>query len=217
MLHKKKTADIEQQSKFSYSRTVNQCKCIKWSLKEVIVIISSGSNPLPTMSLPRVSVSFAGCGFLGLYHVGSLAAWRDHDHLVTVEHALGSSAGAIVAAALVLGIDTQYLKERSDRRTRLCRNILRNLFLLRFESVAKEVTSLPLGPLNPKFNVNNIFNEEMIKVNGVIPMKVFDRKPAHFSPLSGDFRGRPHVGQRPPDHLPDRLAHAQPTRLHLRE
>ena len=64
------------------------------------------------MSLPRVSVSFAGCGFLGLYHVGSLACWRDHAHLVEVEHALGASAGAIVAAAMVLGIDTQHLKDR---------------------------------------------------------------------------------------------------------
>ena len=29
-------------------------------------------------SLPKVHVSFSGCGFLGVYHVGSMAAFQDH-------------------------------------------------------------------------------------------------------------------------------------------
>ena len=28
--------------------------------------------------LPKVNLSFSGCGFLGIYHVGSYACWKDH-------------------------------------------------------------------------------------------------------------------------------------------
>ena len=28
--------------------------------------------------LPKVNVSFSGCGFLGVYHIGSYACWKEH-------------------------------------------------------------------------------------------------------------------------------------------
>lgn len=31
-----------------------------------------------TSGLPVISLSFSGCGFLGMYHVGSLACWQEH-------------------------------------------------------------------------------------------------------------------------------------------
>ncbi len=97
--------------------------------------------------LPRVSVSFSGCGFLGLFHVGSLACWRDNADRIVVEHALGASAGAIVAASMILPehISVQTLRDK-------------------FLQVVDEAESHPFGAFNPKFNVNKIFQEELDRV-----------------------------------------------------
>ena len=130
--------------------------------------------------LPKVNISFSGCGFLGLYHIGSYACWKDHqdkslryikdeikrnesgetpsnliritnsnggvnDPCFVVQNALGASAGALVAAALLVDYSPE---------------ALRNKFL----EVAKEVKSLTFGPFNPKFNVNAMFRDELNKV-----------------------------------------------------
>ena len=131
--------------------------------------------------LPKVNVSFSGCGFLGIYHVGSYACWKDHqdkslryikdemersergentsninrssssnggineEPRFVVQNALGASAGALVAAALLVDYSPE---------------ALRNKFL----DVAKEVKSLTFGPFNPKFNVNAMFRDELNKV-----------------------------------------------------
>ena len=130
--------------------------------------------------LPKVNVSFSGCGFLGVYHIGSYACWKDHqdkslryikdeikrnesgetpsnliritnsnggvnDPCFVVQNALGASAGALVAAALLVDYSPE---------------ALRNKFL----DVAKEVKSLTFGPFNPKFNVNAMFRDELNKV-----------------------------------------------------
>ena len=81
-------------------------------------------------TLPKVNVSFSGCGFLGVYHVGSLAAWQDHVNRslakqernepvqpgepprFTVDHCLGASAGALVATALVIKYPAGQLKTK---------------------------------------------------------------------------------------------------------
>ena len=131
--------------------------------------------------LPKVNVSFSGCGFLGVYHIGSYACWKDHqdkslryikdeikrnqrgestsnisssinskggineEPCFVVQNALGASAGALVAAALLVDYSPE---------------ALRNKFL----DVAKEVKSLTFGPFNPKFNVNKMFRDELNKV-----------------------------------------------------
>jgi len=113
-------------------------------------------------SLPKVNVSFSGCGFLGVYHVGSLAAWLDHVNRsvergadapmepgepprFVVDNALGASAGALVATALVINYPAASLKTK-------------------FMEIAADVKSMTFGPFNPKFNVNKIFGEELDKV-----------------------------------------------------
>ena len=56
---------------------------------------------------PRESpdVSFAGCGFLGIYHVGVAACLKEHaPTLLDNNKVVGASAGALMAAAMVGGV-----------------------------------------------------------------------------------------------------------------
>ncbi len=92
------------------------------------------------MALRRVSASFAGCGFLGVFHVGALAAFRRNN--VDFVSALGASAGAVVAASAVLNIPDEEL-------------------LSRFRDVSKDVSALNFGAFNPKFDVSRIFSSAM--------------------------------------------------------
>lgn len=94
------------------------------------------------MTVPKISVSFSGCGFLGLYHVGALACFNDYKHKVHIEHALGASAGALVALAAIVDIPTDFLKTR-------------------FIQIVKDANSLPFGAFNPKFNVTKLFQDEL--------------------------------------------------------
>jgi len=114
-------------------------------------------------SLPKVHVSFSGCGFLGVYHVGSMAAFQDHQKRslekeqkkepplpgepprFVIDHCLGASAGALVAAALLINYPATQLKAK-------------------FMEIAANVKSLTFGPFSPKFNANVIFREELEKV-----------------------------------------------------
>ena len=46
-----------------------------------------------------MNLSFSGCGFLGIYHVGVLSAFKEHSpELVQNNRISGCSAGALVAA-----------------------------------------------------------------------------------------------------------------------
>ena len=56
---------------------------------------------------PRESpdVSFAGCGFLGIYHLGVAACLKEHaPTLLDNNKVVGASAGALMAAAMVGGV-----------------------------------------------------------------------------------------------------------------
>ena len=64
------------------------------------------------MKLPEVNVTFSGCGFLGLYHVGSMACWGDRADRVKVRHALGASSGAIVAAGVALQMPADTIRQK---------------------------------------------------------------------------------------------------------
>lgn len=49
-----------------------------------------------------MNFSFAGCGFLGIYHVGVASCLKQHaPHLVQNCKFAGASAGAIVACCLI--------------------------------------------------------------------------------------------------------------------
>uniref|UniRef100_A0A286XBX1 Patatin-like phospholipase domain-containing protein 2 n=1 Tax=Cavia porcellus TaxID=10141 RepID=A0A286XBX1_CAVPO len=88
---------------------------------------------------PRESkwnISFAGCGFLGVYHIGVASCLREHTPFLVANatHIYGASAGALTATALVTGA---CLGEAGA-------NII---------EVSKEARKRFLGPLHPSFNM----------------------------------------------------------------
>lgn len=83
-----------------------------------------------------MNLSFAGCGFLGVYHLGACAALIRHgaELLRRVEYYGGASAGALVAAALVVrGHDPNTIQE--------CNKFVHN--------IAADVGRRRLGVLTP--------------------------------------------------------------------
>ena len=52
----------------------------------------------------RHAQSFAGCGFLGIYHIGVAAAFQHFLPDCHFAKLAGASAGALAASALVAGI-----------------------------------------------------------------------------------------------------------------
>ena len=55
-------------------------------------------------SRSNMNLSFAGCGFLGIYHVGVCSCFRRYASHVSTEKISGASAGALAACALLTGV-----------------------------------------------------------------------------------------------------------------
>ncbi|XP_044125358.1 patatin-like phospholipase domain-containing protein 2 [Bufo gargarizans] len=92
------------------------------------------------------NISFAGCGFLGIYHIGVASCLKEHAPFL-VENArniYGASAGALTATALVSGA---CLGEAGA-------NII---------DVSKEARKRFLGPLHPSFNLVKIIRNCLYK------------------------------------------------------
>ncbi|CAL8325485.1 patatin-like phospholipase domain-containing protein 2 [Gadus morhua] len=85
------------------------------------------------------NISFAGCGFLGIYHVGVASCLQEQAPFLVenARHVYGASAGALTATALVTGV---CLGETGA-------GII---------GVAKEARKRFLGPMHPSFNLVKI-------------------------------------------------------------
>ncbi|XP_034540677.1 LOW QUALITY PROTEIN: patatin-like phospholipase domain-containing protein 2 [Notolabrus celidotus] len=90
------------------------------------------------------NISFAGCGFLGIYHVGVASCLVEQAPFLVLNarHIYGASAGAITATALVSGV---CLGEAGA-------SII---------DVAKEARKRFLGPMHPSFNLVKIVRHIM--------------------------------------------------------
>ncbi|XP_078076588.1 patatin-like phospholipase domain-containing protein 2 [Mustelus asterias] len=101
---------------------------------------------LPTDDSNSWSISFAGCGFLGIYHIGVASCLCEHaPHLVhNAKNIYGASAGALTACALV---SRACLGESGA-------NII---------DVSKEARKRFLGPLHPSFNLTKIIRSRLYK------------------------------------------------------
>ncbi|XP_064423445.1 patatin-like phospholipase domain-containing protein 2 isoform X2 [Latimeria chalumnae] len=90
------------------------------------------------------SISFAGCGFLGIYHVGVASCLREHaPYLVeNAKNICGASAGALTATALVSGT---CLGEAGA-------GVI---------EASKEARKRFLGPLHPSFNLVKIIRNRL--------------------------------------------------------
>ncbi|KAF8764621.1 patatin-like phospholipase domain-containing protein 2 [Argiope bruennichi] len=89
-----------------------------------------------------INLSFAGCGFLGIYHVGVASCFREYAPHVLVSKIAGASVGSVAAAALIC--DVSLGQTTTD--------IL---------SVAVKARSQTLGPLSPRFDLNSILKERL--------------------------------------------------------
>ncbi|XP_028584555.2 1-acylglycerol-3-phosphate O-acyltransferase Pnpla3-like isoform X1 [Podarcis muralis] len=92
------------------------------------------------------SVSFAGCGFLGVYHVGAASCLQERaPHLIRdARQVCGASAGALTGAVLVGG----------GSLAEACADVL---------GLAREARKRNLGPLHPSFNVMKIIRDGLCK------------------------------------------------------
>ncbi|XP_067415440.1 1-acylglycerol-3-phosphate O-acyltransferase Pnpla3-like [Emydura macquarii macquarii] len=92
------------------------------------------------------SVSFAGCGFLGVYHIGAATCLQERaPHLIRdARKIFGASAGALAGAVLVGG----------GSLAEACADVL---------GLAKEARKRSLGPLHPSFNVIKIIKDGLFK------------------------------------------------------
>ncbi|XP_070611393.1 1-acylglycerol-3-phosphate O-acyltransferase Pnpla3-like [Erythrolamprus reginae] len=92
------------------------------------------------------SVSFAGCGFLGVYHIGVATCLQERAPrlLRDARCIYGASAGALAGAVLIGG----------GSLAQACADVL---------GLAKEARKRNLGPLHPSFNVLKIIRDGLCK------------------------------------------------------
>ncbi|ELT89705.1 hypothetical protein CAPTEDRAFT_104291 [Capitella teleta] len=95
-------------------------------------MVSDESAHSPT----QLNLSFAGCGFLGIYHVGVASCIQKYaPHLIS-NHITGASAGSLVAAGMLCNLPI------GEAAT----------FTL---NLARKARDRALGPLHPQFNITN--------------------------------------------------------------
>ncbi|KAG9475617.1 patatin-like phospholipase domain-containing protein 2 isoform X2 [Eleutherodactylus coqui] len=92
------------------------------------------------------NISFAGCGFLGIYHIGVASCLQEHAPFLVqnAKNIYGASAGALTATALASGA---CLGEAGAN----------------FIDVSREARKRFLGPLHPSFNLVKIIRNCLYK------------------------------------------------------
>ncbi|VEN48455.1 unnamed protein product [Callosobruchus maculatus] len=93
---------------------------------------------------PQINISFAGCGFLGIYHVGVVCCFRQYAPQLMFAKVSGASFGAIAAVSMVLGIP---LGDMTSDVLRVC----------------AEARKRSLGAFSPSFNINRLLLENLEK------------------------------------------------------
>ena len=91
------------------------------------------------------NVSFSGCGFIGIYHVGVSACLKRHAPHLLQNKVGGSSAGAMAAVALVCDLSMV--------------DVARSVAML-----AHTVNQKFMGPFNPAFNLHEMLKSMFIEV-----------------------------------------------------
>ena len=67
---------------------------------------SSDNFKLPNIDFQNLNISFNGCGFLGMYHVGVATALRTYVPHFRIENVSGASAGALAAVCLLANVSS---------------------------------------------------------------------------------------------------------------
>ena len=103
----------------------------------------ANANTIHVGEKPK-SISFSGCGFLGIYHVGVASCIKTHapNWLKSVDRVYGCSAGSLVAAMLLNDVDFG----------EACHRLL---------NIVKDARSRYLGPMSPGFKLNETLLRDM--------------------------------------------------------
>lgn len=91
-----------------------------------------------------MNLSFAGCGFLGIYHVGVAVCFKKYAPHLLLHRISGASAGSLAACGLLC--DMPLGEMTSD-----------------FFRIVNEARSHSLGPFSPRFNIQTCLLEGMQK------------------------------------------------------
>jgi len=94
-----------------------------------------------------MNISFAGCGFIGIYHIGVVSCLTDHASYILQGKLSGASAGTMAAVGVIGGVAPSVMAA--------C--------VVRAAYVARQRT---LGPLAPSCNLAKILYDEL---NNVLP------------------------------------------------
>lgn len=119
-----------------------------WNASIAICSIFQATEPEIRHSLicmaTKMNLSFAGCGFLGIYHVGVAVCFKKYAPHLLLHRISGASAGALAACCLLC--DLPLGEMTSD-----------------FFRVVNEARSHSLGPFSPRFNIQTCLLEGLQK------------------------------------------------------
>ncbi|VEL26613.1 unnamed protein product, partial [Protopolystoma xenopodis] len=92
------------------------------------------------------NLSFAGCGFLGLYHLGVCCCVKEFaPHLYENKQIAGASAGSIAAACLICEVELSECVQ--------C-----------FVGIIKKSTNYVLGPFDPRYKITKHLKDSLEKI-----------------------------------------------------
>ncbi|XP_023339832.1 patanin-like phospholipase domain-containing protein isoform X3 [Eurytemora carolleeae] len=93
--------------------------------------------------MKKIDISFAGCGFLALYHAGVLKYIQSNLHkTVRIEKSLGASAGAVVACLALIQYPADEIRQK-------------------FKKIIEKARKHRFGAFHPNFHVESIIKEEL--------------------------------------------------------
>ena len=98
-----------------------------------------------TSKVPPINLSFSGCGFLGLYHVGVICAFKEQVPEILGNKMAGCSAGALAAACALCGCC----------EGQMCSDVL---------EIAIRARSHALGPFHPTFSIVDIIRNGLRRI-----------------------------------------------------
>ena len=106
--------------------------------KPVDNIFQRSTNTIHVGEAPK-SISFSGCGFLGVYHIGVASCLKTHASglLDSIERVYGCSAGSMIGAMLFMDVSFG----------EVCQHTM---------DIVTQARSNFLGPLSPRFKLNEI-------------------------------------------------------------
>ena len=103
-------------SKSIWKTTTKKTRLMKWKSTSKHKITSDERKMASVASKCSINVSFSGCGFLGMYHIGVLARLKEgqdsNQDPFVIKSALGASAGALGKFFMIfLWLATTFMKE----------------------------------------------------------------------------------------------------------